>query len=172
MIVVGRMNWFDATYKANLSQIHQKCFSSLEPLTDQPRMTDGGGQSAGRSGAHWKPKGSYNGEEAEDSTAVYAQRFADVDRINDLDAQMGFGAFNSGPPRMGWMINMSAVLLVFNDEWLIWIRLMSKMPSGPRVGLLLTTIFSRRMAVISRPVWCTHPTFSSNARYCLLRLLK
>jgi hypothetical protein len=74
-------------------------------------MADGGGQSAGRSGPRWKPKGSYNGDEPEDPMATYAQRFADVDRINDLDAQMGFGAFASGPPRMGWMINMTAVLL-------------------------------------------------------------
>jgi hypothetical protein len=66
------------------------------------------GQSSGRSRGRFKA-GSFGGGEDEDNAAVFAQRFADVDRTNEMDAQMGFGLFASGPPRVGWMINMSAV---------------------------------------------------------------
>ncbi len=73
---------------------------------EAPRQS-GGGQSSGRSVANWKP--AFSNEE-DDSVAVYAKRFSEVDRINDMDALMGFTAFSVGPPRMGWMINMTQVL--------------------------------------------------------------
>lgn len=66
-----------------------------------------GGQSSGRSGASWKP--AVAGADDEDAAAVYIKRFAEVDRINEMDHQMGFGAFSVGPPRVGWMINMTQV---------------------------------------------------------------
>lgn len=67
----------------------------------------GGGQSSGRSGANWKP--ALPGADDEDQSAVYAKRFAEMDRINEIDSMMGFGAFSVGPPRVGWMINMVQV---------------------------------------------------------------
>lgn len=70
----------------------------------------GGGQSTGRSGANWKPAFPGAGGDEEDAAVVYAKRFSEVDRINEMDSQMGFGAFAVGPPRMGWMINMCQVL--------------------------------------------------------------
>lgn len=66
-----------------------------------------GGQSAGRSGANWKP--ALLGADDEDNTQVYVKRFAEIDKINEMDSQMGFGAFAVGPPRLGWMINMAQV---------------------------------------------------------------
>lgn len=66
-----------------------------------------GGQSAGRSGAAWKP--ATGGGEEEDNAQIFAKRMAEVDRANEMDAQMGFGAFSVGPPRLGWMINMAQV---------------------------------------------------------------
>lgn len=67
-----------------------------------------GGQSSGRSGANWKP--ALAGADEEDQAVVFAKRFAEMDRINEMDAMMGFGAFSVGPPRVGWMINMVQVL--------------------------------------------------------------
>lgn len=66
-----------------------------------------GGQSSGRAGANWKP--ALPGADDDDSAQINVKRFAEVDKINEMDNQMGFGAFAVGPPRMGWMINMAQV---------------------------------------------------------------
>lgn len=37
------------------------------------------------------------------------QRFAEIDRRHDLEEQFGFEQYNSGPERLGWLINMHSV---------------------------------------------------------------
>jgi hypothetical protein len=76
-------------------------------MQDTGRGPPKGGQSAGRSGANWKP--AIPGADDEDNAQVHMKRFTEVDKINEMDSQMGFGAFAVGPPRMGWMINMAQV---------------------------------------------------------------
>lgn len=68
-------------------------------------FSGGGGQPSGRSGGRWKR----SLEDEEDTQVIYSKRFQEVDRINELDDRMGFGAFAVGPPRLGWMINMTQV---------------------------------------------------------------
>ena len=48
--------------------------------------------------------------EDDDPGANAAKRFAEIARRNEIDLQMGFPPFHSGPSRIGWMINMQSVI--------------------------------------------------------------
>lgn len=43
------------------------------------------------------------------ANANLARTFAEIAKKNELDLQMGFASFVSGPIRIGWMLNMQTV---------------------------------------------------------------
>lgn len=129
----------DPQYKRNFARVYR---ASMTAQRNGPF----GGQSSGRSGARFKR----SVDDEEDQQAVFAKRFAEVDRINELDDQMGFGAFSVGPPRLGWMINMTQVIDNCKYHISFIFRRTSRMRSGLPADLQWITTSSKKMGPTSK----------------------
>lgn len=62
-------------------------------------------------GTNNNPDNPARGED-EESILLNAKRFAEINRRNELDAQLGFPPMETGT-RMGWMLNMQSVSLPY-----------------------------------------------------------
>lgn len=59
------------------------------------------------------------GDEGEDMGANLARTFEEISRKNEIDLQMGFPPYVTGPPRMGWMLNMQPVSIIAINVFIV-----------------------------------------------------